>query len=67
MGNVLSNKKRYLVIWQLGDNEQSKVETAVDVIANDTDTAKAVYERIIKAVDKETGFDSINVLGVYSI
>jgi len=60
-------KKRYLVIWQLGNNEQSKHETAVDVIVNEVNTAKEVYQRIVKAVEKETTFDNINILGVYSL
>lgn len=60
-------KKRYLVIWQLGDNEQSKTETAVDVIVNEVNTAKEVYQRIVKAVETETSYSNINVLGVYAL
>ena len=60
-------KKRYLVIWQLGNNEQSKNETAVDIVVNEVNTAKEVYQRIVKSVEKETTFDNINVLGVYAL
>ncbi len=40
----------YLVIWQLGDNEQSHTETPIDIDINRSDIAEDIYEKILKEV-----------------
>jgi hypothetical protein len=63
-------EKRYLVIWQLGNNEQSKHETPLDVIVNDVNTAEEIYDRIKNAIIKTYGkgySDKMNILGVYTL
>ncbi len=55
-------KTSYLIFWQLGDNEQSIDETAIDVFINKSDTAKEKYKKILRELEHELE----NEIGDYS-
>jgi hypothetical protein len=61
-------KTSYLVIWQYGHDEKSKTETPIDVIINDVNSAEEKYERICRALEKETGeYESVIILGIFKL
>lgn len=60
-------KVSYLVIWQLGDNEQSREETPVDVTyVNHVEyTAQEKYNKIIEKIKKN--HDNMTVVGIFKL
>lgn len=64
-------KVHYLVIWQLGDNKQSRKHTPVEVkySVSKIPSAEEKYNQILHAVRNENiyidSINSINVVGIY--
>lgn len=49
--------KPYLVIWQLGTKDESRTETAIDVVINEINSA---YERYNRILDELRRYERIN-------
>lgn len=68
-------KISYLVIWQYGDNEQSRDNTPVDVKCfsiNDYEilSAQKKYDKIVDQLKKdinELGSDNITIVGIFKL
>lgn len=61
-------KTSYLIFWQLGDNEQSIDETAIDVFINKSDTAKEKYKKILRELKNEIGdYSCLTVRAIYRL
>lgn len=67
-------KISYLVIWQRGNNNQSRTESPIDVRFSQNEyeksSAKEKYDKIIgelKKVEHEEGSDNITILGIYKL
>ncbi len=62
----------YLVIWQLGNNEQSRDNTPVDINMdiNPPYSAKEKYGKIVTKLKKEideVGNDRVTIVGIFKL
>jgi hypothetical protein len=65
----MKRKTSYLVIWQLGNNNQSKENTPIDVDVTACKSAKGKYDKIVQELSDNIYHDPsyITILGIYKL
>jgi hypothetical protein len=65
----MEGKTSYLVIWQLGNNNQSIENTPIDVDITACKSADDKYDKIVQELgeDKYHNYHDITILGIYKL
>ena len=65
----MKGKTSYLVIWQLGDNDQSIENTPIDVDITACKSAEDKYNKIVQKLADDNYHNAcvITILGIYKL